>query len=233
MRLAIETLAFREERLIPKFIQHYQNKVEEIVVLNSTKPWQGDDDGIQDKTGTIARSLGATVIEYAWANETDQRNAGLDYLSDYDWVIVVDPDEFISDKDWDKLLVCLQTSELPAYVVKHQRVFYKNKEVSPHTDYQQIIAVRPNVRFIDNRVVNCGYGEAPVDLLHFSWARTNAEVLSKITHYAHANELIDGWYENVWLANRKRNLHPKSPETLRALIPAKLPQEIKVLDLFP
>ncbi len=233
MRISIETIAFQEPRLIPKFIQHYQNKVDEIVVLNSTVPWNGESDA-DDKTGAIARSLGATVIEYNWPDETSQRNAGLDYLGDVDWVIVVDPDEFISDEDWGKLLFCLEKAEAPAYVVEHQRVFWKHSEVFPHNDYQQIIAVKPKeVRFVDKRVINTIYGVAPVDLLHFSWARTNDEVLKKLTHYSHADELLKGWYENVWLADAKTNLHPKDPEVLAALIPAKLPPEIEALDLFP
>jgi len=233
MKLKIETIAFREERFIPKFIQHYQDKVDEIVVLNTTVPWLGEPDGEPDKTGAIARSLGATVIEYPWPTESAQRNAGLDYCADCDWVIILDPDEYISNSDWYNLLVYLDYAEAPALVVKHQRVFWKNMEVYPHKDYQQIIVVKPTVRFVDKRVVNCGYGEAPVDLLHFSWARTDEEVLRKITHYAHAAELNKDWYEKVWLANKKTNLHPLTPETLKGLIPAVLPLEIANLDLWP
>jgi glycosyltransferase involved in cell wall biosynthesis len=233
MKLAIETIAYKEERFLPKFIAHYQNKVDEIVILNSTIPWQGEVDDTPDKTGNIGRSLGATVIEHSWVDETSQRNAGLDYLSDVDWVIVVDPDEFISDEDWDKLYKCLEKGEAPAYVVEHQRVFYKHSEVFPHKDYQQIIAVRPTVRFVDKRVVNSVYGLAPVNLLHFSWARTDEEVLSKISHYSHADELLPNWYEEVWLKDKKTNLHPKDPEVLSALIPAILPPEIEALDLWP
>lgn len=232
MRLAIETLAYQEPRLIPKFIQHYQDKVQEILALISTKPWQGKINGV-DNTANIARSLGVSVIEYPWPDEHSQRNAGLDYLSDYDWIIVLDPDEFISNTDWEALVYSLEKAEAPAYVVQHQRVFWKNKEVFPHSDYQQIIAVKPEVRFVESRVVNCVYGEVPVDLLHFSWARTDDEVKSKIEHYSHAKELIPDWYEKVWLANKKTNLHPKTPETLQALIEAELPPEIQALNLWP
>jgi hypothetical protein len=232
MRLAIETIAYHEERFISRFIQHYQDKVETILVLHSTKPWNGEDEPY-DRTANIARSLGAEVVDFDWTNETDQRNAGIDILSDYDWVLVLDPDEFISDRDWDKMVDLLEVAEAPAYVVQHQRVFWKDKEVFPHSDYQQIIAVRPDVRFVENRVINSLYGELPIDLLHFSWARTDEEVLRKITHYAHAKELIPNWYEDVWLSNKTQNLHPKSPETLAALVTATLPAEIEGLELWP
>ena len=233
MKLAIETIAFKEERLLPKFIQHYQDKVDEIIVLSSTKPWQGEITA-PDLTANIAQSLGATVIAYPWKDETEQRNAGVDYAMDYDWLIVVDPDEFISDKDWVRMYECLEAAEAPAYIVEHQRVFWKHKEVFPHSDYQQLIALRPKeVRFVDKRVVNTLYGTLPVDLLHFSWSRTDEEVLSKIQHYSHADELISNWYEEVWLKDRKTNLHPKDPEVLAALIDAKLPPEIEALNLWP
>src|ERR1039458_1551069 len=233
MKLAIETLAYKEERLILKFIQHYQDKVDEILVLNTSKPWKGKSDEL-DNTASIARSLGVSVIEHDWSDETAQRNAGLAYLHDFDWVIVLDPDEFLSNTDWAALVQTLERAEAPAYVVQHQRVFYKDKEVFPHSDYQQIIAINPKeAQFVDKRVVNCVYGVAPVDLFHMSWARTDEEVLRKITHYSHADELIPDWYEEVWLTDRKQNLHPKDPEVLAALIGAELPPELEALDLFP
>lgn len=233
MKLAIETICLKEERLIPKFIQHYQDKVDEIIVLSSTKPWQGEITE-PDLTANIAQSLGATVIAYPWENETEQRNAGVDYAMDYDWLIVVDPDEIIENKDWVRMYECLETAEAPAYVTAHQRVFWKDKEVFPHTDYQQLIALKPKeVRFIDKRVVNSTYGELPIDLLHFSWSRTNEEVWNKITHYSHADEFDDEkWFREVWLANKQTNLHPKTPETLKALIPAILPPEVEALELL-
>lgn len=233
MNLAIETIAYREERLILKFIQHYQDKVQEILVLNSSKPWKGEISG-PDNTASIARSLGATVIEHDWADEANQRNAGLAYLYDYDWVIVLDPDEYVSDSDWLALVQTLEQAEAPAYVVQHQRVFYKDKEVFPHDDYQQLIAVRPpKGQFFDKRCINCVYGVAPVDLFHMSWSRTDEEVLNKISHYSHADELIPDWYETVWKTDRKQNLHPKDPEVLAALIDAELPPELEALGLFP
>jgi len=234
MKLAIETIAYHEERFIPKFIQHYQNKVSEIVVLNSTKPWQGETDPEPDKTGTIANSLGATVIEFPWPNEHEQRNAGLDYLNDCDWVIILDPDEYIVDSAWQLLIEFLEHAEADAYVPIMQHTYWKTGYViDPPEDYKQIIAVRPSVRFVDKRVVNCGYGHAPVDLHHFSWARTDKECLRKITHYAHAHELDPNWYKDVWLSDRTLNLHPLTPEALKEAVRVELPEELERLQLWP
>jgi len=232
MRFASVSIAYHEPRLIAPHLDHIPHWVEENLVLVSATPWQGEPLGF-DKTPEIAEDHGGTVIIHDWPSEEVQRNAGQEYLYDYDWIIVLDPDEFLSERNWQKLRIFLETAEGDAYVVDHQRVFYKDKEVSPHSDYQMLIAVRPSVRFIDKRVCDSAYDVAPIELLHMSWARTDEEVLSKITHYAHAHELIPNWYTDVWKTNRVTNLHPKTPETLKALIDPILPPEIERLKLWP
>lgn len=222
--------------MIPKFIQHYQNKVDEILVLHSINPWNGEDDG-KDKTANIARSLGATVVSYDWRNEEEQRNAGQEYLADYDWILIIDPDEYIDDDNWLSLLDTLETTEANALVVEGQHTLWKDGYVAePARDYQMLIAVRPTVRFVDKRVIAGGYDVAPVWLWHFSWAKTDQEVWDKISHYAHAEDFdIKEWYEKIWLNWQPglTDVHPVTPSTLHELVKVKLPKEIEKLDLWP
>ena len=231
--MGLVTICYNEERFIKPFLEHIPDWVDEKIVLVSTKPWQGVADP-EDSTAEIARNAGATVISNYWQSESEQRNTGQALLTDYDWVIVLDPDEFLDHQGWSSLRMACETKTGDAYVVRHQRVFYKNKEVYPHTDYQQIILVKPTVAFPHARNVNRPYDEIPVELYHFSWARTDEEVWSKISHYTHANEMdIEKWYRDVWLADKTTNLHPMSPEALSALVPAKLPPELESLKLWP
>lgn len=233
MRVGLVTIAYNEERFIHPFLEHIPDWVDEKFVLVSTKPWQGEEEP-RDNTAEIAMSMGATVIENYWPTEADQRNTGQYLCADYDWVIILDPDEFLDDIGWATLRQSCETKTGEAYIVRHQRVFYKNKEVYPHTDYQQVILVKPHVTFGFARNVISGYQELPVELYHFSWARTDEEVWRKISHYSHADEMdIKKWYKEVWLANKTTNLHPKTPEALQALIPARLPQELSKLKLWP
>lgn len=238
MRLASVAVAYQEERFTPKYIQAMQDRVDEVLFLVSTKPWNGQRNG-EDKTGNIARSLGATVYEYDWPTEEDQRNAGQEILCDYDWIIVLDPDEFIDNDNWVRLYNYLEElpDDIEAVIVEGQYTYWKDGWIAdPPKDYQQLIAVRPSVRFVDKRVVGSPYVVAPVWLHHFSWARTDEEVLRKITHYAHATDFnIKDWYENVWLKWRPgmTDVHPVTPETLHQLIMAELPPEIEKLDLWP
>lgn len=231
MKFATSTICYWEPRLITPFLGHIPSWVDTKLVLVSERPWQGEHiEG--DPTAALAQAAGAEVIVYPWKSEEDQRNAGQEYLFDYDWIIILDNDEFLSNRDWNRLRTFLEKAEGDAYVVDHQRVFYKDKEVSPHSDYQMLIAVRPSVKFVDKRVVDSDFGVAPVELLHFSWARTNDEILNKITHYAHAHELNKDWYTDVWLANKTTDLHPKTPSTLKGLVEAVLPPEIEKLGLL-
>lgn len=234
MKVGLVTIAYNEQRFIRPFLEHIPEWVDEKFVLVSTKPWQGEDEPL-DSTAQIASELGATVIENYWPSEADQRNTGQALCADCDWVVVLDPDEYLDGTGWADLKAWIDKGYTsPAGVVKHQRVFWKDKEVYPHKDYQQIILVRPYVNFSFARNIDRTFIELPVELYHFSWARTDKEVWSKISHYSHANEMdIKKWYDEVWLAGKTTNLHPKTPEALEALVEAKLPPELEKLNLFP
>lgn len=225
-------ICYNEPRMIVPHLQHLPDWIEEKLVLVSTQPWFGESVA-HDKTAELAAPY-ARVIEAYWETEEDQRNTGQALHQDKDWIIVLDPDEYLSEENWQKLKRFLETTNAEAAIVDHQRVFYKDKEVYPCFDYQQLIAVRPQVNFVEKRIGDAWCATAPVELLHFSWAKTDEEVWSKISHYAHAKDFdIKDWYENVWLANKTTNLHPVTPGALPALIDPQLPPEIKALGLFP
>jgi len=232
MRYGSVCLAYNEPRMIAKHLKHIPDWVDDKLVLVSESPWFGEPVA-NDRTAELAYPY-ARVIQSHWENEEDQRNTGQALHHDKDWIIVLDPDEYFSDENWAKLKDFLETTEADAAIVDHQRVFYKDKEVYPCHDYQQLIAVRPSVSFVEKRIANKGYTTAPVELLHFSWAKTDEEIWSKISHYAHAEDFdIKDWYENVWLAGKTTNLHPVTPSALPALIDAVLPPEIEALQLWP
>lgn len=235
MKLGCVTIAYREERFISKFIQSMQDRVDEILVLNSLLPWNGEWDGIQDKTASIADSLGATVVRHDWLTEQDQRNAGQDYFYDMDWIIIMDPDEYLLDAQWTKLVKFLAKAPLNAYVTGAQNTYWKTGYIiDPQEDYKQIIAVRPEVRFIDKRVVDSAWAHAPTTLEHFSWARTDEECWRKINSYGHAGEFNSlEWFSQVWQSNQTSNLHPLTPESLKEALRVVLPKELEDLSLWP
>lgn len=234
-RYGLVTVAFNEERFIKPFLSHIPKWVDEKLVLVSIRPWHGRQE-IPDETDLIAEQMGATVICYDWKSEEEQRQAGQDYFHDFDWVIVLDPDEYLTKADWKKLKEFLDGNPpLDAYVTGGQLTYWKrNLVIHPPEDYKQIIAVRPRVRFVDKRVVDCAWYFAPTLLHHMSWARTDDECYSKITHYAHAREFdTEKWFNEVWKSDQTENLHPLTPDALKQAVPAKLPAELERLDLWP
>ena len=235
MRVGLVANAYNEARFLKPFLNHIPDWVEEKLVLITDPPWYGDkldDDG----SAEVAKAAGATVLKFPWKNEHDQRNAGQSYFNDYDWVLTIEPDEFLSIADWEKLYKFLQFAPTSAYAVK-QRVFWgKGFESDPPEDFVPIIVTRPTVKFPEKRNVNSYWERLPEDitLLHFAWARTDEEIWKKISHYSHAVDFdIKDWYENVWLARKTENVHPTTPEAIPRLIKAKLPPEIEALNLWP
>lgn len=235
MRIASVCCVYNEAHYLPKHLRHMPDWVEEQVVLLSAKPWYGKelpDDG----SAKLAKEAGATVLKYPWKDEVIQRNAGQAYLSGYDWILNLEPDEFLSDSDWQKLYEFLQTADKPAYAIK-QRVFWgKGFESDPPEDFVPIIATRPTVKFVEKRNVDSQWAVLPEDikLLHFAWARTDDEIWKKISHYSHAVDFdIDKWFKEVWLARKTENVHPTTPEAIPRLIKAVLPPEIEELNIWP
>ena len=234
-KIGLVTIAYNEERFIKPFLSHIPKWVDETLVLVSQVPWQGKSE-MPDKTDLIADEMGATVIISDWTSEQDQRNAGQDYFYDFDWIIILDPDEYLDNKGWKKLKDFINDANFNAYTCDTQSTYWKSGYViEPKEEYKQIILVQPSVRFIDKRVVNSSYATVPLNLHHFSWARTDNECLSKISHYAHAHELNKDWYHNIWKkwTPEMESLHPMSPEALKKAIPVKLPKELEDLGLWP
>jgi hypothetical protein len=238
MKVAVVAIALNEERFIKPWLQHIPDWVNDKCVLISEKPWFGDENVYRDKTYEVAEAEGAMVIKRDWKTEEDQRNFAQELFGDYDWLIILDPDEFLDNNNWYQLRKLIESEpQNDAFVVDHQLTYWKDGWVAdPPRDYQQLILVRPGIRFIDKRVVNSSYEVAPVFIHHFSWARTDMEVWEKISHYAHANDFdTKKWYADVWKKWQPgdTDVHPTSPDTLHEFIKAELPPELEELNLWP
>ena len=170
MRVAVVAIALNEERFIGPWLQHIPDWVNTKCVLISEKPWFGDENVFRDDTYEVAETNGAMVVKRPWASEEEQRNFGQDLFGDYDWVIVLDPDEFLDDANWTKLKELIDSNPPnTAFVVDHQLTYWKDGWVAdPPKDYQQLILVKPGVRFVDKRVVGSSYATVPVFIHHFS-----------------------------------------------------------------
>lgn len=81
-------VTLNEERNIARCIKSLWLVCNEVIVIDS---------GSQDRTTSIAQSLGAKIIIQSWAGHGPQRNLGLSYCSN-EWVFSLDADEEISEE---------------------------------------------------------------------------------------------------------------------------------------
>ena len=238
MRVGLVSNAYNEARFLDKFLPHIPSWVEEKLVLATNPPWYGDALP-EDGTEAIAKKHGATYFEFPWQTEHEQRNFGQSYFAEFDWVLTIEPDEFLSDEGWEDLHTFLEGNpEAPSYAVKQRVFFGSGYESDPSEDFVPIIVTRPTVRFVDKRNVDGRWAVLgdDIELLHWAWGRTSSEIWKKISHYSHRHDFdIRSWFTEVWLkANENStNLHPTTPESIPRLKKAVLPPEIDRLGLFP
>ncbi len=235
IKIGILTNAYREEHFIQGCITQFLGRGFLHIVLNSSKPWNGESSSDPDNTFNISNALGARAYRAPWEKEEDQYNFGLSILESlgYDWVLIVDADERYTNKDLDRLITCLNElneSNVQAVKPNTMHVYWKSPDyrIIPDQVHRPVIAVRPQTRFINKRENNGAYCYIPVELHHFSYVRTNDDMLKKIQSFSHSDEIVDGWYEKVWRAwtPKSRDIHPTVPTEFWKAIKHPCPEEL-------
>ena len=89
-----------EEKNIIRALQGVKPLVDEMIVV---------DTGSTDRTKKIAKVFGAKVYDFQWTDSfSDARNFSLSKATG-DWILVLDADEVISERDYGKLRELIQT----------------------------------------------------------------------------------------------------------------------------
>lgn len=219
MKIAILTLAYNEAEHIRACVKNWGWTGLRHVVLVSTKPWNGSPQE-DDNTVIIAKDAGAEVVIRFWDTEASQREWGLGLLHDYDYVLIVDPDEYYTKKAQERILEILNDprdemgryKKIPAFRAENMVTYWKTPDYvfSPPDSHKPYIAVDPKqVRFNDKRQVQPQDASEPfqqyapllpVTVHHFSWVKSDTKVAEKIQSYSHCRD-FDGekWYEDIWL----------------------------------
>lgn len=226
-------MAYNEADFIGACIKQFQKFNMDHLVLVSSEPWHGEH-FIPDNTSDIATSLGAAVICGKWASEAHQRNFGLDYFKDYDWVLIVDADEFYTSAGLRELSASLEL-ETEAIVATNMQVYWKDMfhRVTPQQEDNPIIAIRPHQHFTEARQAWCDRLDTKATLHHLSYVRDDNNMWKKISSFEHAVDFdIQDWYQDVWLAwtPESTNLHPVNPSQFYQAVRKPLPKELR--DLF-
>lgn len=143
MKIACYTIAYNEELILPHFIEHYKKFCDKIVIYDNMST---------DKTKQIALDNGCDVIQWeavgGGMNDTAhieiKENCYKADRHDYDWVIAVDSDEFITHKKGDEFLVeCLESytaSGIKLPRVKGYNMFSWNHDLSqPFSEIKEAV----------------------------------------------------------------------------------------------
>lgn len=227
--------AFREKSKIEASIKQFEGFVDEIVVACSKTSWTNS--LLTDETYKLAAEAGATIKLHEWEDEKDQKNWGMELLSSMDWVIISAPDMYMTKESIRTLLDHLENNTSPAEraVGCAMKTYWKNTDtiIKPDWDFNTV-AIRPTERFeYSSRLQNwTNFNRAPGVLVHhLSWVKTDEEMGTKLVSYSHADEIVPGWYENVWLRWHKdmTDFHPTSPSDYHKTVTYHLPDEIKSL----
>ena len=251
LKFAVCTVAYNEEDYIGACIDNWKGLVDKHLVLLSSKPWYGSR-GESDKTYNIAKKRGADVVVGRWESEAAQRNWGLARLYDYDYVLIVDPDEFYTKADQEKifkeLLNPIRNSYdperyAPAFQCNKMVTYWKTMDyVLSRDTHRPIIAADPRQLYVNeyrnfwylegiNRDQLDFYGRLDIICYHMSWVRSDEKILEKINSYSHANIIKPGWYEDIWLKwepGNQVNVRPYgNDDAIAQYSPA--PQEIQDL----
>lgn len=206
-----------------------------------------------DRTGDIIAELARacpkiTVVPGVWDSELAHRNAGLRlcFRDRMDYYFLVDGDEVYRKDHLDHLREEIaQRPGVGQFIIKCDLFWRSFRYRIPADD----LAWMPRRVFKLTRWSELGKSRLPLPLrcrftgnnktnswgtvhhldprrvifYHFSFARSPEKMREKLLTYSHAHEILNGWYERVWLRWPQQrdmtNLNPVDPPKLpRAIL---------------
>ncbi len=197
-----------------------------VLAFVSKIPWHGEP-GDWELSASIAREAGAEVMLGEWASEDEHRQAAITECRtrQYQYAMIPDGDEIMEPKLLDTLIK-IATDEIADRVYVEWDTYWKSPEY----------VIRPREAFHPCMMINLGRvrqtslrnhdGGCPLFLdaehgivHHLSYVGPDSRIKRKITTWSHRNEVVRGWWSDVWHAwDRDRtmqNLHPTHPNAYR------------------
>lgn len=209
--------------------------VDAIYFLIGEKPWHGEStDNLNtlecikkfpDPAGKIHLICGT------WTNETDQRNAGLDMLSKagFTYCFVIDADEIYDPLDLQRMKEMVTSHpEIACWYIALDTYWKSYRyRIEPREQLKPVVFVKVGAaRFTQNRHVggeNHSLIPSEIGICHYlGYARSDEDILKKISTSSHAHDVQSAWFENIWKkwdSDRSLiNLHPTHPHTFQQAV---------------
>jgi hypothetical protein len=223
---------YDEPSWLPETIRGSYSACDRIFILLNDRPWrgpsrdQGDTEraiqGLADPEGKVR------LVRGSWPTEAVERNVGLELLREagFDYCVVLDADEIYDASELCAMMRVVETA--PTVECWHVSWFTYWKSplyrIEPPEAFKPAVFVKVGgPSFSHNRDVKAAthalISEKVGMCHHMSYARSDEAMLRKITSFSHADEIVPGWYEKVWLAWDARpeleELHPTHPPAYR------------------
>ncbi|MCC9073934.1 glycosyltransferase family 2 protein [Flavobacterium sp. F-65] len=116
-KISVLAFCFNEENNIKKLIENV-SFANEIILI---------DDKSTDQTVTIAKELGATVIEQTTTDKTQQQNLAINQAKN-DWILLLNTNEYLSPELKDEILIKTSNPQgNKLYHIKQTLFFFKKK----------------------------------------------------------------------------------------------------------
>ncbi|HEY6360090.1 MAG TPA: hypothetical protein VIX63_03260 [Vicinamibacterales bacterium] len=192
-------------------IESVYDACETIWFLVSDTPWHGEP---SDQTAVTERIRALPdpgqkirVVRGQWPDEASQRNEGLRVVAEagLEYCFVLDADEIYDARQLQRAMALVRENPQVDCWRLSCFTYWKSYRfrVDPPERITAAVFVRPGAgRFVENRTFQAERSVAlPLDIAafhHMSYARSDEQILRKITTFGHAREVVPGWYENVW-----------------------------------
>lgn len=178
------------------------------------------------------------VIKNRWSSQLEHRDAGLSRCLELgmDYYFLVDGDEVYQAQHLRQIRQTIQSHpEAGIFIVKchtfwrsfHYRIppdmlSWRPRRIFKLTQKRRMLGIpfphRLAFKGINDLNSLGTLVEFPPDkaaFYHFSYARSPARMREKLSTFPHAQEILSGWFDQVWLAwpqNRQMtNIHPTDP----------------------
>ncbi|MGC4044862.1 MAG: glycosyltransferase [Armatimonas sp.] len=220
-------------------IASLKGRVPAYVFINKV-PFFGEP-GDWAKVSEAAKKAGATVVLGEWQGEAGQRNGAAEHLRElgFTHAIILDGDELL-DEPLLNVLLKVAEHELSERVYTYLDTYWKTPEylIRPRERLNPCMLVdlrnthATHLReFVGGRTMILGPEHGVMH--HLSWCGPEERIRRKLASWGHAQEVIPGWYNQVWRAWDKNHLmrefHPTHPHAYgfaEKIVPPRLIQDL-------
>lgn len=234
-KIAILTIAYNEQDTIGAVMEQWKDYKH--LILHSERAWHGESQPKDETEDIVKRFPNAEFIKMDWKREHEQRNWGLAYLYDYDYVLIVDADEVYTKEDIKRILDNIGKQEnyydnINCYRIKGVITYYKTLDyiIEPPDTHQPVIAVNPKkILFTEARMPNTDY-QVQIDakIHHLSYCKSDEKMKNKFQQFEHFRDVRENWYNEVWKTDKNENVRAYGNGNSK-LVRCPAPEEIKKL----